>query len=238
MMPARSRQTDISVEKNAAFFRDNISAYSNQVGVLDTYRNIQGFTNEALGGIDRLLDIGNGGTFDYDVTLIREIVAVDLFLQELPPQSFPRNVTPRNGSALAIPEPDKSFDGVLMSMLIHHLVGKSVEESLANVSQGISEAFRVLGRGGKLVIVESCVPRWFYSMERFVFPVATRLIGRFMNHPATLQFPPSLILDMLRRFSSDVKITPIPRGRWILQYGKKFPCALTPAAPYLFVLRK
>jgi hypothetical protein len=37
-----------------------------------------------LAEIDGLLDIGNGGIFYYDVQLVRELVAVDLFFKDTP----------------------------------------------------------------------------------------------------------------------------------------------------------
>jgi ubiquinone/menaquinone biosynthesis C-methylase UbiE len=236
--PGASRQTDSSVEKNTSFFRNNVETYSSHVEMLDTYRNIRNVTNEALRGTRRLLDVGNGGTFDYDVQPIPELVAVDLFLEDLPVAAFPPNVRAKNGSALDLPEPDGSFDTVLMSMLFHHLIGKSPQDSIANISRALTEAFRVLSPGGKLVVVESCVPVWFYRFEKLVFPLASRLINLLMSHPATMQFPPNVILDLIREHTTSVEMRPIPTGRWILQYGFKFPVALTPAAPYCFVAQQ
>lgn len=238
MMPAPTGQTKTSIQKNTAFFRDNVIGYSNHVNGLDTYRNIRAFTNEALRGIDRLLDIGNGGTFDYDVGVVRELVAVDLFLEDLPASHFPPNVVPKNGTALNLHEPDASFDGVIMSMLIHHLVGKTLSESKDNISRAVAEAFRVLKPGGRFVLIESCVPAWFYTFEKLVFPLASRLIGLLLEHPPTLQYPPAIISNLLKNHTPMVEVDAIPKGRWILQYGFKFPTALTPAAPYRFVAYK
>jgi len=238
MNAASRKQSDTSVRKNISFFKDNLDAYSDHVRNLDTYRSIRAFTNEALRGINRLLDVGNGGTFDYDVGLVREVVAVDLFLEDLEQVEFPSNVCAKNGSALDLPEADAAFDGVIRSMLIHHLVGKTVSECRSNVSRAIAEAFRVLKPEGRLVIVESCVPAWFYAFEKLVFPLAAKLIPLCIAHPATLQFPPSVILELLKKHTSDVVLTPIPRGRWLLQYGFKFPAALTPAAPFRFVAKR
>lgn len=237
-MPAPIRQSDTSVKQNASYFRDSLEKYSAQVASLDTYRNIRRYTDEAVQGIDRLLDVGNGGTFDYDVARVRELVAVDLFLESLPATACPPNVVLKNGSALDLPEPDASFDGVIMVMLLHHLIGKSVRESVANITRSITEALRVLKPGGRLIVVESCVPRWFYGVERLVFPAASRLIGLMIDHPATLQFPSDVIAGILKSHAGSVEVTRIPKGRWVLQYGVKFPAWFTPAAPYLFLCRK
>jgi SAM-dependent methyltransferase len=237
-MPAQTRQSDSSLIKNSSFFKDELQSYSERIGALDTYRTIRQFTNEALQGIDRLLDIGNGGTFDYEVQIAREVVAIDLFLEEIPPSAFPPNVTPKNGSALELPEPDSTFDGVLMCMLLHHLIGRSVEESLANLSRAIGEAFRVLKPGGRLVIIESCVSERFYGFERLVFRTAAKIIDLLLTHPATLQFPPTIIAGEIQKHTDAVQMTAIPKGKWVLQYGFQFPSALTPAVPYRFTATK
>jgi SAM-dependent methyltransferase len=233
-----SKQCEKGREKNILFFRDRRDGYRGSVDTLDTYRNIRAAINREIQGMDRVLDVGNGGTFDYDVTLARELVALDLFLEELPPGALPPNVQARNGSALDLPFPGESFDAVLIVMVIHHLIGSSVGESLTNAQRAIQEAFRVLAPGGKLVLVESCVPAWFYRFERMIFGPATKVIGRLLEHPPTLQFTPEIIAGIIEQCGANAELTPIPLGRWVLQYGFKFPSALTPVAPYRFVARK
>jgi SAM-dependent methyltransferase len=232
------RQSEASREKNIAFFRDNRLAYDKGVQQLDTYVTIRRSLDESLRGLGRMLDVGNGGVFDYDTGLVREIVALDLFLGEVQGLTLPPNVTARSGSALEIPEPDGSFDAVLLAMLIHHLIGRTVRESLDNVRQAVREAFRVLRPGGKLVILESCVPPWFYRFERAVFPLAVSVVNAVLSHPATLQYPSSVLEQIVRVHSSQVSVARIPKGRWVLQYGYKFPSALTPACPYRLVAVK
>jgi SAM-dependent methyltransferase len=237
-MSSVSQQSEEGRDKNAAFFRDRLDDYRGSVNTLDTYKQIRAAINEKLQGMGRLLDVGNGGTFDYDITLARELVAVDLFLEELPHGSLPLGVLAKNGSALDLPFPDESFDGVLIVMVIHHLIGRSVSESLLNAKQAVREALRVLAPGGKLIVVESCVPAWFYLFERTIFAPATKLINMFLDHPATLQFTPAIIAGLIEGCGIAAEVMPIPLGRWVLQYGFKYPSALTPVKPCLFLARK
>ncbi len=125
--------------------------------------------------------------------------------------SYPSNVTLKSGNALNISEPDESFDGVLISMLFHHLTGKTIGESLENIKLAAKEALRVLRPGGKLIVIESCVPKWFYFFEKAVSPFMARLIN------ATLQFPAAVIEEILEELdSSSIEANLIPKGRWIL----------------------
>lgn len=232
-------QSNESIEQNISFFRDNIESYSKGVQNLDTYVTMRAYINNAIKGLPNLLDIGNGGVFDYDVGLVPNIIGLDLFLDKLP-ASFqcPANVTMKTGSALDIPEANDSFDGVMMVMLIHHLIGTTVASSIQNVEKSIDEAYRVLKPGGKMIITESCVPTWFYHFEKFVFPLAAKLIDKIFNHPATLQYPATMLKGMLEKRFKKVDVIDIPLGKWVMIYGLKVPSMLTPVNPKIFIAEK
>ena len=137
-------QTGRSVKANVDFFRDKMDSYRDKIENLETYARIRTSINEAIAGAGRVIDIGNGGVCDYDTTLVREITAIDLFFDEMPPgYSIPGNVRLKQGSALDLPEPDASFDCAVMAMLIHHLVGKDVSECIENIRRALREAHRV-----------------------------------------------------------------------------------------------
>lgn len=238
MTTPSSRQSQTSVDRNVGFFRDQQTGYNSRIQSLDTYAAIRERVNESLRGVGRLLDIGNGGVFDYDVSLAAEVTALDLFLHQIDRTTAPRHIRFVTGSALSLPIPDSTFDAVVVCMLLHHLVGRTVEESLQNVELALREAVRVVRPGGRLVLIESCVPAWFYGFERVVFGLASRVINLVTTHPVTLQFPAGLIAERLGALTGRVDVTRIPKGRWVLQYGVKVPSLLTPVCPYRFVAYK
>ena len=233
-----ARQDADSAALNAEFFaRDT---HGLDVAELDTYLQIGAALNRELAGVERLLDVGNGGVFEYDTRLAREIVAVDLFLEELPAARFPDNVTPRNGDALELPDADGSYDAVLHALLYHHLVGADPQAMVANVRRAIAEAERVLEPGGRLVVAESCVPTWFYPVEKVLFrPLVllarTPLLG---GHPAVIQLPFATLVELIAERLEVAAAYQVPIGRWITQFGRRWPTALTPARAHVVVGRK
>jgi SAM-dependent methyltransferase len=234
-VPAPSQDAR-SAEQNKSWFAGN-AKYASDVQELKTYRNIRLAVNGAIKGTHRLLDVGNGGVFDYDTQLVDELVGVDLFLGETSVE-VPPNVTLRRGDALALSEPDDAYDGVLLNSVLHHLVSTDVDGTVENMRRAIAEARRVLEPGGRLVLAESCVSSRAFAVERRLFK-ALRIVTSIglISHPPTLQLTPAAIVGLLRESFDVVEVAPIPVGRIILQFGWRWPTALTPARPYLFTAR-
>ena len=63
-------QDAASAEQNAEFFaRDK---HGRDAAELDTYRNIREALTREVAGTELLLDVGNGGVFEYDTTASSE----------------------------------------------------------------------------------------------------------------------------------------------------------------------
>jgi SAM-dependent methyltransferase len=137
-----------------------------------------------------------------------------------------------------LPFDDGSFDVALMVMLLHHLVGERPDDLPRNARRALVEAHRVLAPGGRLVLVESCVPEWFARAEPALYrPLARWAATR--GHPPTYQLPPRAVADQVTAvFGRCDRMERIPMGRWTVQMGRRWPVALTPARAWLFESRR
>src|SRR5262249_15288596 len=143
----------------------------------------------------------------------------------------------RAGSLLELPFPDQSFDCVLQQNVLHHVTGRNVRENHANLNRCLREMYRCLRPGGKALIVESTVNRAFYWFECLVYKLA--LFVKRGGHPVTFQYTPRHIMRSGRACGFETaEMAYIPRGRYVLQFGYKWPSILTPARPIKLVLRR
>jgi hypothetical protein len=224
-------------QKNIDFFSKNQN-YQKNILNLDTYKILYDGVTKHLAGYKKLLDIGHGGAFDYDTSKIEKIIGLDLD-QMIDLKNLPPNIKLEYGSALKIPDHLKNFDILLLAMLIHHLVGKNVKENLKNLNICIEQSRKALVLDGKLLIVESCVPRWFYFIEKILFRPTSYFINKFFKHPPAFQFTKDIIINTLKNnHFKEIKVQKIKQGKFILQYGVKFPTFLTPVMTYIFTAKK
>lgn len=230
------KQARDSIAKNVGFFDTN-PEYKKYIDEFDVYRYCSMTINQSLNsGVTELLDIGNGGVINYDASKVKHIVALDLFLEENHVSDYP-NVRFQKGSALEIPFEDNRFDMVMMQNLLHHVVGKSVHESKKMLCKVISESYRVLKPGGKLLIVESTVPGWFFVFESIVFSLFARINP--MKHPATFQYTQEYLKETAKDTGfSLLEYVNVPKGKYVIQFGFKFPSALTPVRVVKLLLLK
>tara|TARA_A100000164_G_scaffold346505_1_gene347202 strand:- start:1107 stop:1811 length:705 start_codon:yes stop_codon:yes gene_type:complete len=224
-------------KKNIEFFSNNTN-YQKNISTIDTYQILFDRISQNLENIKKLLDVGHGGSFDYDTNKVKEIVGLDLD-HMIDINSLPKNIKLEVGSALDIPTKLRDFDAVLFVMLIHHLIGKNIKENLFNLDKCIGESKKALSENGKLIIVESCVPSWFYFIEKLLFKPTSYLINKFLKHPPAFQYTKEIIVQSLKKNNfKSIEYKKIKQGKFILQYGFKFPTFLTPVETIIFTAIK
>ena len=205
---------------------------------IDTYKILYEKITQHVKGTNKLLDIGHGGSFDYDTDKVNQITGLDLD-QMIDTKYLSKNIKLKIGSALKVPNDLINFDAVLLVMLIHHLIGEDVKENLENLEQCISESKKTLLNKGKIIIVESCVPKWFYYIEKLLFIPSSYLINKLLKHPPAFQYTSEIIFKVLEKNGfKDIKYEKVKQGKFILQYGFKFPTFLTPVETVIFTAIK
>ena len=233
----KKADNNIIEKKNIEFFSSN-SKYQNNVATIDTYKILYSEITNFIKSSNKLLDIGHGGTFDYDTSKVKEITGLDLD-KMIDVKNIPKNIRLVEGSALDIPEDIKNFDTTIVVMLLHHLVGNEVSENLENLDRCLQQIRKTLIDNGKLIIVESCVPKWFYLIEKILFKPTSFLIKKFIKHPPAFQFTEEILGKYLKKNNfKNINFKEIRQGKFILQYGIKVPTFLTPVKTIIITATK
>ena len=224
-----------AVTTNVTWFRNN-NQYGHVQASLPHYQYIRLMVEHEIRGTRDLLDVGNGGFFNYDTSLAEHVTALDLFLKDGPGPAL--NITLQHGSLLDMPYRGEQFDFILLQNVLHHVIGASVRQNHENMATCLRELFRCVRRGGRVLIVESTVGKYFYQFERMVFPALLAL--KRGGHPVTFQFTPEQIIGQaLGSGFALLEYADVPtRGMLILQFGYRWPTCLTPARPVKLLLAR
>jgi SAM-dependent methyltransferase len=224
-------------EKNKEWFKEN-EFYSDFVKNNQTYKNIRHELDLEVKGIEKLLDIGNGGVFNYNTSLVKEIYAVDLFFDEHSSKENGTYVKFMKGNALDIPFNNPVFDGVIIVSLLHHLVGKRFSDIESNIDKCFDECYRVLKPGGKIILHEPCIPTWFLLLEKAAHPLLKTIVEKFMKHPFAIQLTPHRITELLQKRFKITRSSSIKKKGQLLHFGIKVPAKLSMVIPCIFVAVK
>ena len=84
------------------------------------------------------------------------------------------------------------------------------------------------------------MPPWFYAVEKVLFRplVALSKTRLLRGHPPTIQISFDHLVSLVGERFEVESAYPVPPGRWITQFGRRWPTALTPARGYMVVGRK
>jgi len=223
-----------SVRTNSEWFDENDDYMAKQAS-LEHYQWVRKIVEREVRGVDRLLDIGNGGFFNFDTALAREVTAVDLFLKDGPGPTA--NSSFREGSFLELPFADGSFDCVMQQNVLHHVTGRTVADNHKHLRQCVSEMYRCLAPGGKAVVVESTVGGLFNVVENLLYRPLTWI--KRGGHPVTYQFTADQIVSAARDCGFEIEeLAFIPLGSHVIQMGYVVPSWFTPVKPIKLVARK
>ncbi len=223
--------------KTAQFF-NQWDQYHSLVETLDTYNNLR----DSLGGILQgdVIDVGSGGVISYPVEGISSLTLVDIATINPSPslQALTCPLSIKYSDAASLDLPSETGDCVHMQMLLHHLAEESFERSKERLFSAVREAHRVLRPGGKLVIVESGLPRWIEFIERALFRVTAAALKK-IDHPLVFQWSPHTVESACKAAGfQEIQRQPIARGSWMILLGRKWPTILCPLFPYRLIAVK
>lgn len=210
--------------------------YAGADGGLDPlYSAARPFLDRELDGKD-VLDVGSAGVFPFDRRRAASVVSLDIspeMLARLPPDV--RGVA---ADARRMPLPDASFDAVLFSHSLHHVVGADPPDCEAQQERAVAEAFRVLRPGGSLVLFEPVVSPALFELERALFRPLAALLALRGVPPVYLRTRASW------RRLADFEAVPLEPTGWVDPLSGTFPglvrmpVGLFPTRFELFFARK
>lgn len=142
------------------YFDTTSDAYTHDTDVddIDFWPIVDGFIDEVCDDGDRVLEIGCGDGFLLEYVLehtdVAEAYGLDVSTEMLPGLDDDVRATYLHGSATDLPLPfqPETFDFVVMSDVLHHLVGDHRAHSKLKAQAALIEATNLLKPGGYLIV--------------------------------------------------------------------------------------
>lgn len=229
-----TQQDSVSLTKNLEYFADN-DWYKVIQQELEHYRLIAASATHETATATRLLDIGNGGLFIYPIEHIREVEAIDVFVEDDFQTRHP-TVKWTQMSALDM-HFDRPFDTVIAVNTLHHIVDRTVRGTYANLEKVLAGVVANLEPGGKFILIESTVPAWFLAPYKMIFPLLLRIWP--LEHPATFQFNFRDILNGAEHAGLELReFCWIPKTSDVLVLGHRIKRWMAPTHIGKFVFKK
>lgn len=176
--------------------------------------------NQYIHGI--VLDIGSGGIINYDPTLVKHIILVDISTANK--ENATNKIFFLNSDVQKLGIKKNSVDCIIMQHLLHHLAGDTVRITEKNLVGAFHETHRVLKKGGILLIIEGFVPYPFELLQKILFPFDKRLYCFLFNFPMVLQYSYTTILKQLKQEQFTlVSIASIEDGDVLPIFGMNLP---------------
>lgn len=230
--------------KEETYFDTHSDDYAEQILATQPafYENAALLLNANLHAGETVLDIGNGGLINYDYKRLEHLDCADIVVSERAVEKYKAepNIRFFYADILKLDNvADESYDVVIIQAVIHHLAGKTWNETYARVSGAIEACARLLKPGGKIMIIESTVAPWFERMERALYPLM-QLFFTACRFGGVYQFSPLALQKLLEKTKGVqlMGVKPIGVGPRIWIMGRGVPTRLTPCGATFYILEK
>lgn len=172
----------------------------------EIYAKIANLINPKISG-KKILDIGNGGYFPYNIEDAESVTAVDISSEMLAQIQHPR-ITKIVGDARSLQGiNDNHYDVVMLCFCIHHVNGDEIQSAFHSLDQIIMAAHSKLKKGGRLIITECTLNKYLYLIQRISYPITKILLRILKKDMIFFHSNPSIIKALAKNFSvSEVKV--------------------------------
>ena len=239
-------ESNESKDKFWQYFDDDAKDYLSTIMEAegDFYRKSAEYVNADIPKDSDVLDIGNGGVINYDISGINHLTCADIYIVPRVANAY------KSVSKITFVESDitdmnnvndNSFDAVIVQNVIHHLAEDTYRLTYQKTVKALTECVRVLKPGGVLLICESTAKPWFERMERLFYRLMMQIID-IVKFDHVYQYSAKSLCRMLDKHLKDaacIETTEnIGQGKYTVFLGRKVPSWLLPLTVTYLKVRK
>ncbi len=225
-----------NIQETKEYFAKNPEHVKNALNEYQhLYKNVGEMLNKHISGI--VVDIGSGGTFNYNTSHLKLLIAGDLTTANK--ERREENIVFVNLDMRSLPLKKKCVNRVIMQHLLHHLADGTFKKTKKNLQAGLREVHSVIRDSGKVIIIEGTVPPFFEFLQRILFGINKYAYDYLFNFPMVFVYSQQTIVDELKNAGFSLETCEsIDDGDILPIFGLNLPRKYIPLKHLFMILTK
>lgn len=173
-----------------------------------------------------VLDIGNGGRFAYNTNLPTQVIAMDIASTMLEHIQEPHIIKIISDARDMQGIENESVDVIIFLLVLHHINGDNVKESIKTLDNVILSSQHKLRPGGHLIITEGLLSPFLFKIQCIFFPFVRFIIEKLGVSPIfffSLPLMQKVISSNFKLERSDIEISNLKLTGIVDPLGGSFP---------------
>jgi SAM-dependent methyltransferase len=173
-----------------------------------------------------VLDVGNGGMFAYDLDRPSRILVMDVSVDMLSSISDARVTKIVSDARDMCTIENDSVDVIIFVLVLHHISGNNLHESIKTLEGILSEARSKLRPGGHLVVAEALLSPILFRVQKWCFQLTRAILHRLgvsMIFFCTQAILAENIAKVFEINYQDIETTDLNLEGWLDPLGGCFP---------------
>ena len=163
-----------------------------------------------------VVDIGGGGKIFYNHKLVKKLIILDQSQEMLNNLEYNEIIKIKQDARNMSKIKDHSVDIILIIFALHHINGKTYNDSIISLQKVLQQINKKLNSGGEIIIIEPTLNSFFYFLQKILYKF-TFLILKLFKTDMVFFFKDKILIENLKQINNKAQINCelLPMSGWL-----------------------